>query len=105
MNEKTKVSYDIVATTRDEIIFELRTKFDLNGKEAIAYYNDNYKGTRGLSTVGKFDELLLTSNPTEKEIKEFLKDEGANLSSAFSFYKSRAKLALDIKASLKAKTK
>ena len=105
MSTKTKEVYALDATTRDEIIFELRTKFDLTGKEAVAYYNANYKGTRGLSTVGKFDEILLTSNPSEKEIKDFLLSEGANVTSALSFYKSRAKLALDIKASIKAKAK
>ena len=95
-----KETYEVTATSKGDIIFELRSKYSLNEKEANAYYNENFKGSKGKGLVGIFDEILLTSNPTVEEVEYFIEVNNGNKTSLKSFLVSRAALAKAIKDNL-----
>ena len=98
--EAKEVNYEITATTKGDIIFELRSKYKLNEKEANAYYNANLKGSKGKGLIGEFDLVLLESNPTVDEIVEFIEANDGNKTSLKGFLVSRANLAKAIKDNL-----
>ncbi len=67
---------DIKATSRDDIIFELRAEHGLDQKEAQAYYNEYHKGT---SATGFFNGYLdFLTGPDFKEMEDAGKYIGAN---------------------------
>jgi len=86
---------------RDDVIFELRADHGFSRQDANKYWDAFHKGTRGLSTVGLFDEALIERDFTKEEVEAFLDEQGANKTSALGFYVSRASLARKIKDSLK----
>ena len=88
------------STTRDDIIFELRSKHSMNQKDAQAYYNEFHKGERGASFAAEFDDYAIEANETEVAayIVENIEAGRINKSSGKSYYLNRAKLIARITA-------
>ena len=99
MSKPTINNDDLKGKTRDDIIFILRTS-GLTGKEATAYYNDNFKGERKDSFAAEFDDYAIESDDDEVSafITNGLESGRINKSSGKSYYLNRAKLIARIKA-------
>jgi len=86
---------------RDDVIFELRAEHGYTRVDANKYWDKFHKGVRGESTMGAFDDWVIGYDPSKDEIKDFLLERGANVTSALAFYVSRALLAKRIKDNMK----
>jgi hypothetical protein len=102
--EVTIEELTIIATTRDDIIFELRSEHCFDQKGAQDYYNTYHKSTMAGGFIGLFDSALVEKDLSDEAVTEFVKEHGsANTLRHLSSYKARAKLARDVRASLKSK--
>jgi len=69
--------------------------------EALKYWDDNYKGEKGFSIAGEFDNRLLDETiRTKEDVIDFIAETGASESSK-GFFTKRLTLALRIEAKFK----
>ena len=87
---------------------EVLTDFIINGIgdliEAEKWWKDNNTGSTATGFIGGFDEALVKKDLSDKEVEDYVKEHGSlNTLRHLSSYKARAKLARDVRASLKVK--
>jgi len=66
--------------------------------EALKFWDDNYKGEKGTSIAGTFDDRLLDESiRTNQDVIDYIAESGASASSK-GFFTKRLALALRIEA-------
>lgn len=89
---------------KNEVITALIIDYTGDLAKAEKWWKENGAGTTATGFIGLYDEALVKADLDDKAVEAFVKEYGsANTLRHLSSYKARAKLARDVRASLKAK--
>ena len=89
---------------KSEVVTQLIIEYTGDLIAAEKWWKDNSDGTTATGFIGGFDEALVKADMDDKAVEAYVKEYGsANTLRHLSSYKARAKLARDVRASLKEK--